>query len=469
MVERANIRFQEQNCAGDGVYFYCMLDGTQVLQQKVDDGTVAFTFPLDTAVGGNILELDWDGVYFWSLEEKTGGMILRKWGIESFICKQQQKFELTNNATHTYSATAVAVEAYALTVGNNDNGGGGYTTGLSDINISDTTKIESGDVLTFVRRGTSTARRLGTAYVEQCVVVSVLSATQVRLTAPMAADPHGDGLGFRGPAVVPGAGEPKTPDLVYVTKYVWLNNANAPSALGTPAVYKIRASNGQNVVQFSGTQYQSVGASAFYTTYNTVGAVADGSIYNTTIKNDTDRGGYQTYLLMARSSTLLFFNVTTNIIDRSMVMNNIKVDTINVWPVYDMFVAGAEPNPVLYRLQLGTTFKNELLELEDENWSTVYNYEKQLLRRVVSSIAVAADPSVIPATGLATSNITATLRDQYNDTVPSIMVNWADDGGGTLLDTQSAADAFGVARNTYTSGLTEQDVKITASVVNGLV
>jgi hypothetical protein len=115
--------------------------------------------------------------------------------------------------------------------------------------------------------------------------------------------------------------------------------------------------------------------------------------------------------------------------------------------------------------------------LTDESWASNYNYEKQLLRRVVNSIAVGAEPSIIPADGNATSAISATLRDQYNDLIPSgKTVQWSDDSGGPgnqvgqgLFNTSSATDSFGVARNTYKSGTTEKDVKITASVANGLV
>lgn len=478
---RENIRFQEGNFTSDGVYFYSMLDGSQVLQQKVDDGSIAFTYPLDTAVGGNIEELQWDGVNFWSIEDSGTGFSVRKWGIQAFVCKQQQKIDFNNDATHTYDSDAFALEHYRLTVGINDNGGGGYTTGLTDINISDNSMIEPGDVLTFVRTDTSAAQRVGTSFVEQGTVQTTISGstTQVRLTAAMSGDPHGDGKGFRGPDVTPSSSEPPTPDKVYLTKYIWVANANAPSNPGTPAIYKARASNGSNIIQFSGTQYDSVQALAFYTKY-TQGTFDPGGSreekYNDEVTVDGDEGGRQTYLLVARGSSLLFFNTDTNIIDRSMVMNNIKVDTINIWDVFDMEVLGVEPNIVLFRLQLGTTYKNPSLVLTDTAWSE-YNYEKQLLRRVVNSISVGANPSIIPADGNSTSAITAVLRDQYNDLAPSgKTVNWSDDSGGPgggagqgLFNSTSATDAFGEAENTYKAGTTEQDVKITAAVTNGLI
>jgi hypothetical protein len=138
-----------------------------------------------------------------------------------------------------------------------------------------------------------------------------------------------------------------------------------------------------------------------------------------------------------------------------------------------MMVNGIEPNIVLYRLQNGTTYKNAQLVLTDESWSNEYNYEKQFLRRVINSIAVSAEPSIVPADGSAPSAITAVLRDQYNDLIPSgKTVNWSEDSGdqeSRLQYSSTTTDEFGTARNNYEAGTTEQDVKITAAVVNGLV
>jgi len=473
-VVRENILFQEGNFTSDGTYFYSMLDGSQVLQQKVDDGTVAFSFPLDTAIPGNITELEWDGVYFWSLETRTGndGVTVRKWGIQSFICKQQQKFEFIDGATHTYDVDSFSLENYRLTVGINSPG----TLGFDDIHVSDNTMLEPGDLLTFVRRYTGSAQRVGTAFVEQKTVVNTISGsnTQVHLDSLMTADPHGDGLGFRGPDVTPAVGFPDTPDEVFVTKTIWMANDNSPGTPGTPALYKVRASSGSNLIQFSGTEYQNVNGMASYIKMATGPGVTPTyggqPTYNKTVVTDSSAGGLQTYILLARASTLLFFNFSTDVIDRSMVMNNIKTDTINHWPVSDMWVGGIEPDIVIYRLQLGTTYKNQSLVLVDEAWSE-YNYEKQLLRRVVNSIAVTADPSIVPADGSSPSAISAVLRDQFNDLVPSgKRVDWSDDSGDNRLATDNSfTNEFGVAVNTYIAGSTEQDVKITASVVNGLI
>jgi len=493
---RENIRFQEGNFTSDGIYFYNMLDSAQVLQQKVDDGTVSFSYPLDTAIAGDINGLEWDGVYFWSLEDRAGadGVTIRKWGIESFICKQQQKFEFIDDATHTYTCQGLALEHYRLTVGDNTNGDD-YTFGQTSVSISDTSMLAPGDVLTFVRKLTSASQRVGTTFVEQVTVDSVSSATVVALTSAMVGNPHNstggvspvDPRGFRGPSVDPddvevilGPAQPPTPDEVFVTKFIWLSNDNSPGLVGVPSLYKVRAANGTNIIQFSGTQYNNVNALTFYTKYNTsIGndnppaaspMVGGQTVYNTTVIVDSGQGGRQTYLLIARESALLFFNTDSNNIDRSMVLNNIKVDTINHWNVDDMVVVGIEPNIIIYRLQSGTTYKNDSLVLTDAPWSQ-FNYEKQLLRRVVSSISVSVFPSIIPAdSGLTDAVATATLRDQYNDVAANVGVTWSDDaGGGKLIPQGTVTDSFGQIRAKYNSGSTEQDVKVIASVASGLI
>ena len=458
MGARENIRVADPNFTTDGDYFYCLLDSAGVLQAKADDGTVAFSYPCDTAIGGTVNSLSWDGVYFWSLEDKSGGVIIRKWAIDSYLAKQQVVYNFSDGGGHTYSSNDMAVESYCLSVGDNDNGGGGYTMNMSVINVSDTSMMSPGDVLTFVKRRTPTQSRYGTTSVETAIVDSVLSATSVELTANMTGDPYTDGKGFRGPSATFGGSEPTPPDLVYVTKSIWMLNDNAPNDPTTGAVYKINSATGSNIVQYSGSQYTNIKGAAFYTKYNVAGTFP--YAYNTTISSD------EQYLLFVNGSSLLFYSVETLAVVKSISLNNVKADLISVWDVFDLAVSGHEPNVSLFRLQSGTTYGDPL---SNESWSSVYSYEKTLLARVVHSIAVTAEPSILPADGTTTSAITAIVRDQYNNPVQSKTVNWADDAGGRLSPVSSVTDVFGRANTTYTATDTEDDVKITASVANGLV
>lgn len=460
MGARENIRVADPNFTTDGDYFYCLLEGAQVLQVKVDDGTVAFSYPCDTALESTVNSLSWDGVYFWSLENKSGGggVIIRKWAIESFLLKQQAKYSFNDGSGHVYSSNDMAVECYCISVGDNNNGVGGYTIGKDVINVSDTSMLSPGDVLTFVKRRTPTQLRTSLSYVETVIVDSVLSSTSIEVTTAMSRDPYGDGKGFRGPSASFGASDPTPPDLIYVTKYLWMLNDNAPGDTSTGALYKISAANGSNIVQYSGTQYNSIKGAGFYTKYNVSGTYP--YVYNTTIYNT------EQYLLFVSGSSLLFFNVDSLEVEQSVAIDNVKANAIDTWDVFDIAVAGHEPNVSLYRLQNGTTYGNPL---SDESWSSAYSYEKTLLAPVVHSIAVTAEPTILPADGTTTSSITAVVKDQYNNVVSGKTVYWSDDAGGRLSPTNSTTDAFGRAYTTYTAVSSETDVKITASVTNGLV
>lgn len=461
MGDRENIRVKDPNVTTDGDYYYCLLQSAQILQAKTDDGTVAFSYPCDTSITNTVNSLEWDGVYFWSLENKTGGgLIIRKWAIDSYILKQITSFTMSNGSTHTYSSNDMAVEHYCVSVGDNDNGGGGYTYGMDTINISDTSMLSPGDVLTFVRRETPTQSRYSSSLIETKTVKTVLSSTSVELTSVMSGDPYGDTKGFRGPSATLGGSDPAPPDFVYVTKNLWLLNDYAPSDLTKAAIYRINAFNGSYVVAYSGTQYSGIKGATFYTKYNVSGTFPYN--YNTTIDSN------QRYVLYVKGSSVEFFNVYTTVTEKSIsVPNLVKTDGINYWYVYDMTVSGFYPNISLFRLQNGTTYGNPLA---DESWSS-YSYEKTLLRPVVNAIAITAYPTVLPADGSSSSSIMALVTDQYGTAAAGKTVIWSNDSGDPtrLSPTSSVTDAFGRAHTSYRAGDTEDDVKITAAVANGLI
>jgi len=485
MADRDNIKLSKPNFTTDGAFFYSIHETAEVMFVKVDDGTVAFTYPLDTTPDQEIKELEWDGVFFWSLEDHddggVDGFVIRKWALDDFVCKQITSFSFIDDATHTYRASSFAVEHYRSSIGTgNDDGGGGDSpngyTGvdlMDEIFLYDTSKIAVGDILYFVKRWTPAHHRFGTSNIEQLLVNEVLSSTKVEFSTNTVVDVYGDGRGWRGMEVDPSASEPIPPDEVYWTKYLWVFNENSPGPTSTPALYKINAYNGSLISQDSGTQYGGIGASTFYVQYNTASNTdpdepeRQALKFHTSIVDDSSLGGKQTYVVFIKSSSALLYNASTGATDRSMIVDNVKVDTITVWPVFDMAVIGIDPDVVLLRLQLGTTYKNDSGTLVDESWSSVYNYDRTLLRRHIKSIAVTATPSIVPIT-TGTATIVASCRDQYNEPLPGgVQVDFADDDGGvgeaSLAPTVVSTDAFGRAHTVFYAGDTEKDVKVTAT------
>ena len=481
MPDRDNVKFSKPNFTTDGEFYYSMLEDSDVLQVKVDDGKVSFSFPLDTSISETIKSLEFDGIFFWTLEDhKNGGDVdgftIRKWAIDDFIVKQIQKFDFVDNATHTYRASSFAVEYYRTSVGlgNNDGGGNGYM-GVNlqkEMFLYDTSKLVVGDIVYLVKRWTPTHQRYGTNNVEQMMVNEIISSTKVGFSSNTVVDPYGDGRGWRGHEASPSAGQAVPPDEVCWTKYIWVFNSYSPGPTSTPALYKINAYNGSNIAQYSGTQYGSVNGSVFYTKYSTSSKTANGmtNTYNTAIVTDSEAGGKQTYIIYVKASSAIFHNATTNTTDRSMNAGNVKVDTISIWDVYDMAVTGVGTDVVLLKLQTGATYKNSGGTIVDEAWSN-YNYDRVLIRRHVESIAITATPSIVPIT-TGTASIAAYLKDQYNNTVPAgVAVYFSDDDSGAgsaslspqYPPTPAYTDAFGRAYTTFYAGGTEKDVKITAT------
>lgn len=476
---RENVRLSKPNFTTDGSFFYAIDETTQLLQCRTDDGSQAFGYLLDTAPASTIKELTWDGVFFWSLENHlTGitvnGFTIRKWAVDDFICKQIQKFDFVDDSLHTYRADAFAVEHYRTSVGlGNDPGTGTGYTGvnvLSQINLYDTSRMAVGDIVYFVKRWTPAHRRYGTTDIEQLYANSIISSTRVEFSTNTVGNPYGDGKGWRGKEANPTSSEPLPPDEVYWTKYLWVFNSYY-GKVATPALYKINAYTGANIAQYSGTQYGSVGGSTFYVKYNTdvktdPDHTYDSNTFNTSVVDDVSRGGKQTYVLFIKGATCMFYNSLTGVMDRSMAIDNIKTDSVNIWPVYDMDIIGTEPDVSILRLQTGTTYKNSGGTWVDESWAT-YNYDRSILKRHARSVSVTATPSIVPiSTG--TASIVAYIRDQYNEAIPNgKIVSFTDDDSGTssayVSPTSVGTDAFGRAWTSFFAGGTEKDVKITAT------
>ncbi|GAG48936.1 unnamed protein product, partial [marine sediment metagenome] len=75
-----NLKLRKGNFVVDQGYFYSFDEGNDVLLQKIDDGSTAFSYPLDTVISSAVKSLEFDGMSFWSLENFGGGSVdVKKW------------------------------------------------------------------------------------------------------------------------------------------------------------------------------------------------------------------------------------------------------------------------------------------------------------------------------------------------------------------------------------------------------
>jgi len=399
-------------------YFYTFDYVQDSLLQKTDDGNTAFSYPFDTLLTVAVDNAEYDGVYFWSLEDPGGGnnMTIRRWKIDNYICKLQQSFAFTSSVSHDYDSRAFAVEHYHDTLASGISAGGSdvyLTTYSGSSKLSFTTT--SGAPLT-IHLGPNSSGQEEDVYVSTVITGGVTTTSGTTYS------------------YAPG-------DPAHFYTYIWMFNNFDGKDSATGALYKLDAYTGALVTKYPSGAYKDIGASTFYR-----------------VNSFTSYGNVDT-LCFIKGTNTLFINVTasgsTLPYYGSMVMKNILSDTTTVIPVKDL----AMDSQNVYRLQRAPDAGSSLTQ-----WG-YYSYVLSTLDHFVTSISLAAYPATIAANTISTAGITAMVKDQFLLPIPSRLVNFSDDDTtGTIVTTPVSTDSNGKAMTTYRSGNTAREVKITAVV-----
>ncbi|MHA1833671.1 MAG: hypothetical protein ACTSV7_06730, partial [Candidatus Baldrarchaeia archaeon] len=350
-----NIRLRKPNVTMVDGYFYMIDEDTDSLIMKTDDGTVAFSYPLDTTITSTISSLEHDGRNFWSLEDPGGGdnLIIRRWYIDNYVCKRRNTFNLVESGSHKYSSTAFTVEHYHETFSGNE------SAGSNNLSISDGSKLTSGMVVV-----------LGPNVNGQLEEATVNSA----------------GAGF---VIINGTTsyDFQTGDPVTFYKTIWLFNDYNGVSGATGALYKINPYTGAYQAKYSGGEYQSVGACTFYDMTSVFGAGSEA-------------------ICFVFGSNMLFIDPddpTNNI--GSMVMDNIEDNQTTLIPIYDVTIEGTN----VYRLQTKATYYGSTASFSEGP----YNYQLSTTDAFITSISLEANPAILPANAVNISNITSVVKDQF--------------------------------------------------------
>ncbi|GAH00858.1 unnamed protein product, partial [marine sediment metagenome] len=114
-----NVKLRRRNFTVDDGYFYMFDEDQDSLLQKTDDGNTAFTYPLDILMTSEVLSVEYDGVYFWSLEQGPASyeVSIKRWEIDNYVCKLQQTFPVLSGTacipgSHKFDSEAFSVEHY---------------------------------------------------------------------------------------------------------------------------------------------------------------------------------------------------------------------------------------------------------------------------------------------------------------------------------------------------------------------
>ena len=112
-----NIQLPKANFVIIGSYFYTFDETKNALVRKVDDGSTAFEYPTDTVIGTVVINLQFDGYYFWTMQEHpSSGLLFKKWRINNFMCRLSDTFEYINDSNFTYSSETFGVEYYTTVI-----------------------------------------------------------------------------------------------------------------------------------------------------------------------------------------------------------------------------------------------------------------------------------------------------------------------------------------------------------------
>ena len=117
-----NINLRKANMTIANGYFYMFDEDWDTLVEKIDDGSISFTYPLgvdlshsyaDQYALGIVKDTQYDGRNFWTLQEiNVGGYIIRRWAVDNYVCCLQDEFIYLDTPSSTYRGSTFGVEHY---------------------------------------------------------------------------------------------------------------------------------------------------------------------------------------------------------------------------------------------------------------------------------------------------------------------------------------------------------------------
>lgn len=408
-----NLQFDEPHITIVDGYFYMFDTVNNMLVQKVDDGTVSFTYPILTSIGTTVNSLEHDGQYFWTLQDGSSpgwDVVLKKWAIEEHFCNLKDRIEINFNGINRYDSSSFTIEHYHTSFSATISGNSSYVC-LSDY-ASNEYIVSPGTVLTLGPNSNG-------------------SYEDVTVTGTI----YGDTVGLNFFTLH----SYDEDDPINISKYIWLfNNYNGVQTDG--ALYKFDAHTGVYLNRYDGSEYGGIDAC----TFDRITEIYKfDEIYSLMYVNDTN---------------LVFLNISNDnsiSIYCSMIIDNLQANGSTIINVYDLSIQEGS----VYRLQRRANYYGT-----DSSWGT-YNYQLSPLRNFIDSITLSVFPSILPTTGLNVAEAKAVVKDQFYEPVVAKPVYFSDDDAvGFMTITKRLTDNSGVSISYYQSGISVGVVTITAEV-----
>jgi hypothetical protein len=452
-----NITLRKQNVTMIDGYFYMLDENQDAMIVKTDDGTQAYSYPLDTTLSNQVVSLEWDGRNFWSLENPSGDNIyIKRWNLENYVLKQRDDFSLVATASHKYDSLAMTIEHYHLRFYSDATPGSSvlsmYMPKTKQTDYDLTSKLQSGYVISLGPNGSGQTEDISVNSVTVQAYGSNETIYNVNLNGTTSYD-------YDGPTASGSTdyreryGDPAS---FYST--IWFFNDWNGVSSSEGALYKHNAYTGSYQTKYAGGEYQNVAACTFYDVPN---YIFDRD-WQGTEANDAFNWPKYNSIAYVRTTNLIFLNPDNfSASFGSMTMDNVEDDQATVIGMYDITMEGVN----VYRLQRKATYYGTTYSFAD----STYNYQLSTLEPFITSISLRANPAILPANNTNTSEITAIVKDQFNLPIEGKLVYFTDDDSvGSITGANPAnTDADGVAITTYRAGSDAREVKITATAQQG--
>jgi len=272
-----NILFTKAHLAVDDDSFYMMDDGLDILFKKSAGGNTIYSYPLDVPITSAVFSMEHDGINFWTSQDIAGGVSIKRWKIEDFVCKLKN----TLNFTPGFVSDAFTVEHYHTNLSATVSGGGNVIN--TDLHYNSV--IVSGTTLT-----------LGPNSSDQYEDMNVISVSGINITLA-------SGVSYT----------------FEVGNYVrFYNNLWIFNSTGVGTLHKINARTGAAITTYSGTEYDNITACTFARVDHVTTSGVDALIYE-------------------KAQNLKYLNVNTLTFYGVMTIDNLTPPSTNII-VYDLAI-----------------------------------------------------------------------------------------------------------------------------------
>lgn len=408
-----NVSFPAGNFSGDrtNTNFYSFSNGIMLAKQRTAPYSLVSSYPVNTYVSGSVDCVQFDGYYYWSLEDQTSGFTIKKWELDSGVLWQRGIYSFSGTSPVRYDSDCFIVDSYNDSVGSAGGSAGSLVLPVSDVSV-----FELGDNIVI---GPSTHSSFSDEY-EKRKVVGKTSSSLILDSALQKSFLQ--------------------TDPIYTSRYFYIFNKYSPYDQSKGSLLKYNIETGNLYSYSSSHMFANIKASCFY----------------------------EDYIYFIKGNEIIQLNPITMLVFRHFSIDNLKSDRANIVPIYGMWIY----DDVLYRLQDTRVYYDDGIdEWAEEGWDPYYNYISEgvptIYQTTVYFVKVDAYPRMIHAvaTGIPTteSEITVTVFNQ--DRVPlsdrSVSVT---SSRGSLSPNSGTTDSNGQFVCTYNGTSHVEEIEIQATV-----